>query len=487
MKKIISDKYTQIAILLLGILIVSLIPLFYIGMYAHPCADDFSYGYYTHAFWTTTHSLSETLKWAFQQVKDSYYTWQGTFSSIFIMTLSPAVWGEGFYFLTPIIMLSMLMGSHFYLLYVIIVKMLKGPKSIWITASSVITFLMIQTVYSPVNAFFWFNGSVHYNFMHACMILLFGFALHMNATDKVYKEVLLCIGACLMAVLCGGSNYSTALLGILGSAVILIGQWIKRKKAFWYFLPLVVYGICFYINVSAPGNQVRQTNFNKNTPLNAIIQSFTNENGYIKDCMSIQIILFMLLMIPALWKLTEKLKYKLWLPVVITILSYCSVACMFTPSCYAMSSAGPERLLNIIKFWFILLLFINEGCWIGYIRQKLNGKKTKIKIDARVYVAIILICILAAFILQPGKRMFDYSSYGAFVSLRAGEAQKYHQEYLARVEILESDEPVVVLTEFMWKPRLLYFDDITTDRYNWKNNAMCRWYQKEGVILQELP
>ena len=42
MKKIISDKYTQIAIIMLGVLIVSLIPLLHIGMYAHPYAGDYT-------------------------------------------------------------------------------------------------------------------------------------------------------------------------------------------------------------------------------------------------------------------------------------------------------------------------------------------------------------------------------------------------------------------------------------------------------------
>lgn len=485
MKKMLKDEYVQIAIIMTSIFAVLMIPLIYIGFFAHPCADDYTYGYYTHAFWSTTHSFSETLKWAFYQVKATYDTWQGTFSSVFLMTLSPAVWGEGYYFVTPLIMFGMLIGSHFYLLYVLIIKLIKSSKSIWLITASVLVLLQIQTVYSPVNAFYWFNGSVHYNFMHACMIFLFATALQIGTNNKTYKEVLLCMVACILAILCGGANYSTALLGILGCSVLLIMKWFKKKKAVWYFVPIVIYAFAFYKNVTAYGNAVRQASFNKNTPINAIIQSFQSSNQYIGECISINLILFMVMMIPIFWKLTEQVKYKVWMPLLVTVISYCSIACMFTPSCYAMSFSGPERLLNIIKFWFILLLFINEALWIGFIAKFFREKEFKFKVDVRQYVFVVLILIVVFFVINVENRMYDYSSYAAYVSLKTGEAEQYHEEYLQRVEMLESEESFVVLQAFTQKPWLLYFDDITTDAYDWRNNAMKLWYGKEGVILEQ--
>ena len=132
MKKIISkltDSYTQVALALFLLLLIAIIPLVIIGFYAHPCADDYSYGYYTHGFWSTTGSLSETLRWACHQVKATYDTWQGTFSSVFLMALSPAIWGEGYYFLTSIIMLTMIIVPHFYLLKQLAIGFFKCRKS----------------------------------------------------------------------------------------------------------------------------------------------------------------------------------------------------------------------------------------------------------------------------------------------------------------------------------------------------------------------
>ena len=78
-----KNSYFQISVASIFLLVIAIIPLVIIGFYAHPCADDYSYGYYTHAFWSTTKSLSQTLQWALYQVKSTYQTWQGTFSSVF--------------------------------------------------------------------------------------------------------------------------------------------------------------------------------------------------------------------------------------------------------------------------------------------------------------------------------------------------------------------------------------------------------------------
>ena len=88
-------------------------------------------------------------------------------------------------------------------------------------------------------------------------------------------------------------------------------------------------------------------------------------------------------------------------------------------------------------------------------------------------------------IVNAERRMSDYSSYAAYVSLRAGEAQKYHQEYLDRVEILSGEEKEVELIPYSVKPYLLYFDDITTNADDWRNNAVAQWYLKDQVYLRE--
>ena len=59
-----------------------------------PNCDDFTYGLETHRVWNATHSFVEVLKTALAVTKETWQLWQGTWFSIFLMTLMPGVFGE---------------------------------------------------------------------------------------------------------------------------------------------------------------------------------------------------------------------------------------------------------------------------------------------------------------------------------------------------------------------------------------------------------
>ena len=104
-KKILQNK---MAVLLTAIYLISLIPILMASVYDYPQADDWTYSWRTHVAWEDTHSMLEVGKAVIETIKDSYMNWQGTFSSIVLMSLQPAIWGERFYALTPFLMLGML-------------------------------------------------------------------------------------------------------------------------------------------------------------------------------------------------------------------------------------------------------------------------------------------------------------------------------------------------------------------------------------------
>lgn len=86
LKKVLSLKW--IAVWSVIVYAVSLIPIFAASVYAFPQADDWSYSWRTRLAWMDTHSLTEVLKGAFGAVAEAYVDWQGTFSSIFLMSLA---------------------------------------------------------------------------------------------------------------------------------------------------------------------------------------------------------------------------------------------------------------------------------------------------------------------------------------------------------------------------------------------------------------
>ena len=99
---------------LLVILLLLLIPMFAIARYDVPAADDFSFSCETHAAIVSRGSVTDILSGAVEKAVKVYYTWQGSFSAIFLMALQPAIWGLPYYAFTTWIMLLSLLGGLFF-------------------------------------------------------------------------------------------------------------------------------------------------------------------------------------------------------------------------------------------------------------------------------------------------------------------------------------------------------------------------------------
>lgn len=482
-----SKRRSFVAGLVFLVFVVSLVPLLLVARYTCPCADDYTYGSLTHAAWQSGGGILQVLQAAWQQVLNTYYTWQGTFSSVFLMSLSPVVWGENGYGLTTVLLLGTMIVSHFYLLYILLVKFLKTERSLWMIISSVVCFMMIQSVHSPINAFFWYNGAVHYTFMHSCMIGLIGIALHMQFIRSLGgKSVALFVGI-ILCILCGGANYSTALCGMVCLLGILLLQRFLCRKWSRAMILVPFYAVSFYFNIVAPGNMVRQENFHKMGVVESVLYSFRYWAVYAKEWISISVILFILLLLPVLTLVVQRTTMRFRFPGLVTAVSICINACLFTPSFYSMGIPGPDRLLNICKYLYILLLVINVCYWLGYFMRIRNDLLAFLKGKVLMgYLAVVACLLLICFKVSGSGALLDYSSYAAYVSLMAGEAQQFRSEYESRLEILQGEEKVVSLSPYSVKPYLLFFDDIQPTQSDWRNNAVAAWYGKEAVsLLQE--
>lgn len=91
----ISTKLVAICVCLA--LIALLIPIARIMGDCVPWYDDFSYGKTAKIYWEMNHSFLDVLKGVIQSVKGIYYSWQGTYTSCFFMSMMPAVWGTDKY------------------------------------------------------------------------------------------------------------------------------------------------------------------------------------------------------------------------------------------------------------------------------------------------------------------------------------------------------------------------------------------------------
>ena len=479
---------------------ICLMPLLLIAKYDHPCADDFSYGYYAHVTWKETHSIIETLKAAAYTTHENWYAWQGTFTSIFLMSLTPAVFGEQYYAAVPFMMLGMLTLSVFYLSKVLIHDILKSSISNSIILSVILLFMMIEGIYTPASAFFWYNAAVHYTFMQSVMFLMVAFALRSINSDKKIISIITSILSVFCAFVVSGGNYLNALIGLI-ILISLLGLfiglfiWNKKNKAFgkFYllFFPLIVYVIGFVINVIAPGNAVRGANFVDTPAFTAIVRSFGSGFQYCSQWVSLYTVILLILALPTIWIVVGKTKFLFRYPALVVIFSFCLFSATFTSSHYGMGGPGLPRTFNNCKMLYHMLLVINEVYLVGWIHTKLKAfsKDTVIKTLANhgvVFYTIVMIMLAVLFITCDNKEA-HYPSYASAKYIHEGFALHYHVQFLERLSIINGPEKTIYVKEIEPKLHVLYVDDVTTDAGDWRNQQYARWYGKEAVILIPTP
>ena len=97
------------AVVAAAALLLLLCPLIRLALYSVPWYDDYNYGRFARTAMADAPTLGNALKGAWECIRISWYAWQGTYGSIFFMTLMPGIWGEEYYCIGPIFLILLLM------------------------------------------------------------------------------------------------------------------------------------------------------------------------------------------------------------------------------------------------------------------------------------------------------------------------------------------------------------------------------------------
>ena len=112
----------------LGLLFLTLVPLLRLTVYAAPYYDDYNFGQFARAAMIQEQSKWAAVAGALDCSRTQWYAWQGTYSSIFFMTLMPAIWGEQYYFLGPVFIILLLFSGTFVFTGVMMRKIFEADK-----------------------------------------------------------------------------------------------------------------------------------------------------------------------------------------------------------------------------------------------------------------------------------------------------------------------------------------------------------------------
>lgn len=489
----------KLCLVLTFIFIISLVPIFIMSFFTVPQNDDFYYGIKTYHAFKESSDFFSVIRAAYEQVIKTYGDWQGTWSAVFIFALHPGVWGEKYYFITTFVLVFTLIGSTFLFTETVLGRILKMPKYRRIIFTLILLFAQIQLVPTPVQAFYWWNGSMYYTFFYSLALILFSLiTLYMTSGSKIAK-IFSFVGACLTAAIISGGNYVTALVTILLLGMILVQRIYKKDKRFISILVIIaIFSVGFIISATAPGNDVRGGAGYESikNAVNAILLSFVYSFHRIYMSTSISFIAVLLLLSPIIIDCAEKSNFEFKHPIIFALVTFLLFTCQFTPPLYGMRSmtdSGSARIVNIIYFGYYWLVAANIYYIGGFVTRKYNlsvsgviKKLHKPKVFAAAALAFTLfmcipVCSYDGDTYKGGK----LTTSSAVYSLSTGEARDFLNQWNERFDALKDpDRQNIVFKPITCNPKLLFYGDLTGDSdFEWSNLPMRLCYDKQSVVV----
>ncbi len=481
-----------LAILSVCAVLLALLPLYRLTMDAIPRYDDYSYGI---RFWQDLrYGFGLRAMWdaGFHTALDCHYSWQGTYSSIFMMALMPGAMGFEYYFLGPVLLITSMTFCTFFMVWTLTKYFLKADLADRILLSSVITLALVELIHTAQQGFYWYNSGVHYTFMHSMFFLLVSVCVALSFSGTRIRSVLLCLAGMILSFICAGANFVTCLQGLLFLISAAVYTFFKnRKHSLWFVPVLLIYTIGFFTNVTAPGNANRQAWYTGDPAPMAIFHSYTEAFRQLPRFTGLYMLIFALLAFPVILRMVQKTTFSFRFPGLFLFLTFSFYATGFTSSFYSMGTHGLARTWIAIKMTCQILFFANEIYWTGYWirlmeRKPIASRRFSPLSDHYVlYYLVVLLLFLGAFRITQDK-IGSVSSWGAYYYVHSGEANNFHNEFLNRVAIIQScPDPVVAVPSYKYLPWFLINQDISVDSNEEENRIMAKYFGKE--ILYRLP
>lgn len=488
-----------LAWLLVAALLAGLMPLYALSFFNHAYYDDFGYTIRTHAVWQSTGSFLATLSEAVQNTLDTRQTWEGNYTSTFLNSIQPALFGEGNYWLTSVVLISFFLFALWYFLRQVLLVGLKADQTTFRMAFAAVAFVMIQFVPDLSEAFFWYAGGMAYTLLWSMMLLRVALWFKLDRAGSHAGAAVLYVLVLAATVAVGGSKFSTVLFAALLDGLLLLYSFAKKRPRRFLLLSLtLVLLLCFAFCVTSPGNQIRAATLNStvSAPM-AVLQAFYFGLALMGSWFSLP-----LLVVWAMvgWQLVGALRgsplhynHPIW----ITILCVCLFSAQLAPTLYTGNYLGDGRSLNSYFFTFVLMGAALCLYWTGWLIRRLEArtafpaigaaKKDGLRIGAFLAAAVLVVVGCISFRPNDGvpRGVQNLASVSALRSLLSGEAAAFDRAMDERDAALnDPGQPEVVLTPIQTIPDAFMGDPLTGDSVDYVLHLYAEYYQKQRVSVE---
>lgn len=487
-----KKQFDRTKIIIYIISALSLLPILLIALNNHPSADDFSYSMNVRKEFLAGGNIFDIIKQAFLTSKEFMASWQGLYSSAFVLSLQPAAFGEDFYSLTTIILIVSILTSLLLLTSAIWKKVLKSASHDFIVISVLVTFFIVNCIPFPVEGLFWYNGAMNYVFFWTVFLTETSLLIRYTFSDK--KESKKIVGIFFLTVLSfilSGGNHVTAFAGLLITAAFLLYTMI-RKKRFLLLFPMASGIAGFVWNLTAAGTKVRSDMLAYHgNPIKTMLAACVKHAICVNEWVSFSLILLLVLLTPFLYRTLKTHKGEFSFRILFGMMLLLTVLMlgMWCVPYQALGNFGAGRLRNVIYMTFVLSTVCVYTYFVGILITKwdLENKLQEIKSrcslrewTSNLLYGALVIGFMGIIMLAGGSKRDYGTTVEAVIELQ--DAKEYDRQMDMRVETISADTTgIVEVNNITVYPELLFFDDIEVDGGNWKNYNMALYYQKQWI------
>ena len=488
-KKAKEKKRYYIICIVLCLLILA--PLLIIGIYNRPSADDFDYAFRTHQAVLDNKGLFGIIKAAWDTNVGYFYSWQGLYSSAFLLALQPAIFGEKYYALTVFIIIGLIF--LFLLLAINMLNKMFIKKSFLfsITSTLIILTLLMLWLPSATEGLYWYNGAMNYTPWFFTNIFNFCLLLYIKDKPKSLKLNCTIVISTILSFLTSGGNHVTAFANIL--LLIILSTYFILKKKYHTIFPLLAAIIGFIIMYTAPGTAARAAafeslSFPQPSVLETIVMVILKVGLLFCEWINIQWLLSLVIITPIGMAIIKKNKDKFSFPLLIIILlSSGLVICgMLAVPYYAMGGFGEGRLINVVWLTFMVLSWLNYILLLGLLVKKdiLNLKKLFPNKYSPSFCVLVICLGLCLSTIARNDVDVPSNSVRALIELKNGTAKDYCNQVDSRYKIFNNPEIKEASVPPIKSNSMLFFADVGKDPNVWPNTSISMYYGKQIYVSE---
>lgn len=440
----------------------------YLGRYAHPMADDFSY------------ALKDVSNGAWNAAAQEYAHWNGRYASNFLVLFGP-MRGDfeaiHLYRTVPAFLLVLTaIGAYAFLRSLLGSGLTRSQATM---CAIVWTALYTHLMPDMPEGFYWYTGSVTYQLPNA--LCLFAIALLIRGIRNNTLWVMVAIGSLLAFII--GCNEVIMLLVVV--ATFLVGAWSFRRNLRWSPASLVITVLivgCALLVIFAPGNEGRGSLFpDRHRLLPSLGMSVLQTARFSQEWMTCPA----LLLLSAIWWMNHR-HFAQRFPLVgngFGLPAWKSVPALFGvvflcvfPAYWSTGILGQHRTANVACFFFIPLWFVN----LSVFAARFGGTVLRLHDTDRRRVT-------AALLLLVGLDLsFTGNSGNAIKDLVTGRAEQADVQLWERYDLLREaakdpsgDATIPLIAD---PPKSIYVLDLREPAFL-VNQDYAAWFGLKEVLI----